>query len=78
MMTKEFDRVGIPVVQICTITPIAQTVGANRIVKAIAIPHPIGNPQVSKEEEYEQRKKIVMNGIEALKTDIKEQTIFNY
>ena len=40
-----------PVVHICTVTPISMTVGANRIVPAIAIPHPLGNPALSKDEE---------------------------
>ncbi len=76
MISKEFDRVGIPVVQICTITPIAQTVGANRIVKAVAIPHPVGNPTLSKEDEHVVRRQIVLEGIKALTTDIKTQTVF--
>ena len=50
-MVKEIERVGIPVVHMCTITPISLTVGANRIVPAIAIPHPLGNPALSMEEE---------------------------
>lgn len=40
-MVKEFDRIGIPVVQMCTIVPIDQAVGANRIVPTIAITHPL-------------------------------------
>ncbi len=34
----------------CTVTPISMTVGANRIVPAIAIPHPLGNPALDKDE----------------------------
>ena len=44
-MVKEVERAGIPVVHICTVTPISMTVGANRIVPAIAIPHPLGDPK---------------------------------
>ena len=43
-MVKGIEATGIPVVHICTVTPISMTVGANRIVPAIAIPHPLGNP----------------------------------
>ena len=50
-MVKEIERAGIPVVHICTVTPISMTVGANRIVPAIAIPHPLGNPALDQEEE---------------------------
>ena len=35
----------------CTVTPISMTVGANRIVPTIAIPHPLGNPALTLEEE---------------------------
>jgi betaine reductase len=44
-MVKEIERAGIPVVHMCTVTPISMTVGANRIVPTIAIPHPLGNPE---------------------------------
>ena len=58
-MFKEVERAGIPVVHICTVTPISMTVGANRIVPTIAIPHPLGNPALTREEEYEIRKALV-------------------
>ena len=75
-MVKEIERAGIPVVHVCTVTPISMTVGANRIVPAIAIPHPLGNPALTPEEEYNLRKKIVNRALEALTTDVKDQTIF--
>lgn len=76
MLAKEIDRVGIPVVQICTIVPIAQTVGANRIVKAVAIPHPLGDPALSEQDEFLLRKDIVEKALKALETEISEQTVF--
>ena len=75
-MAKEIERAGLPVVHICTITPISKTVGANRIVPAIAIPHPFGNPALSHEEEKALRRSIVEKGLRALCTDVAEQTIF--
>ena len=36
---------------ICTVVPISLTVGANRIVPAIAIPHPLGDPKLDHDEE---------------------------
>jgi glycine reductase len=75
-MVKEIERAGIPVVHICTVTPISLTVGANRIVPAIAIPHPLGNPKLSMEEEKELRRKILDVSLEALTTNIDDQTIF--
>jgi glycine reductase complex component B subunit gamma len=75
-MVKEIEKTGIPVVHICTVVPISLTVGANRIVPAIAIPHPLGNPNLTMEEEYELRKKIVEKSLEALTTEVDGQTVF--
>lgn len=75
-MVKEVERAGIPVVHVCTVTPISMTVGANRIVPAIAIPHPFGNPKLSAEEEYSLRKHIVEKALKALTTEVEGQTIF--
>lgn len=75
-MVKEIERAGIPVVHICTVTPISMTVGANRIVPAIAIPHPLGNPALTMAEEKVIRRRIVDRALEALQTEIEDQTIF--
>lgn len=76
-MVKEIERAGIPVVHICTVTPISMTVGANRIVPAIAIPHPLGNPALDPAEEKELRRHIVEKALEALTTEVDGQTIFD-
>ena len=52
------------------------TVGANRIVPAIAIPHPLGNPALSHEEEKELRRRIVVKALNALTTEVDGQKIF--
>ena len=75
-MVKEIERAGIPVVHICTVTPISLTVGANRIVPAIAIPYPLGNPNMTMAEEKVIRRKIVETALGALATEVSEQTIF--
>lgn len=75
-MVKEIERAGIPVVHICTVTPISMTVGANRIVPAIAIPHPLGNPALSLEEEKDIRRNILNKALKALQTEVEDQTIF--
>ena len=75
-MVKEIERAGLPVVHICTVTPISMTVGANRIVPAIAIPHPLGNPALPADEEKAIRRKLVMKGLKALTTEVDGQTIF--
>ena len=75
-MVKEVERAGIPVVHICTVTPISMTVGANRIVPAVAIPHPLGDPSLSPDEEKQVRRKILKTALKALSTEVKGQTIF--
>ena len=75
-MVKEIERAGSPVVHMCTVTPISMTVGANRIVPTIAIPHPLGNPALSLEEEKAIRRKLVERALEALTTEVEDQTIF--
>ena len=75
-MVKGVEATGLPVVHLCTVTPISMTVGANRIVPTIAIPYPLGNPALDKDEEYALRYKIVEKGLQALCTEVDGQTIF--
>ena len=65
-MVKGIEATGLPVVHLCTVTPISMTVGANRIVPTIAIPYPLGNPALDKDEEYALRYKIVEKGLQFL------------
>ena len=75
-MAKEIEKTGILSVHICTIVPISKTVGANRIVPAVAIPHPLGDPTKSKNEEKRLRRALVEKALDALKTKIEDQTVF--
>ena len=76
-MTREIERVAnIPVVQIATIVPIMLTVGANRIVPGVAIPHPVGDPKSGPETDRSVRRKLLNRAIKAMQTEISEQTIF--
>jgi len=75
-MVKEIERHGIPVVHMCTVVPISVTVGANRIVPTVAIPYPLGNPELAPEDEKELRRKLVQNALKALCTEVTEQTVF--
>ena len=75
-MTKEIERVGIPTVHMCSIVPISLTVGANRIVPTIAIPYPMGNPELPLNKEKELRKDLLKKALTALQAKIEKQTIF--
>lgn len=77
-MIKELEEVvNVPAVHVCTVVPISQTVGANRIVPAVAIPHPLGNPQIDPKEEKRLRRQIVEKALRALTTEIREQAVFD-
>jgi len=75
-MVKEIEKTGMPVVHICTVVPISLTVGANRIVPAVAIPYPLGNPELDEKDEKAIRRKIVEKSLEALQTEVDGQTVF--
>ena len=75
-MLKEIERAGLPIVHMCTIVPISKTVGANRIVPTVAIPHPLGNPTLSPADEKALRRKLVENALKALETPVDDQTVF--
>jgi glycine reductase len=75
-MVKEIEKAGIAVVIMANLVPVATTVGANRIVPTISIPYPLGDPETSKEEQWKLRYKRVGIALDALETDIEEQTVF--
>ena len=75
-MAKTLESFGIPVVHICSIVPISMAGGANRIIPAVGIPYPVGNPGLPKEEELQVRRRIVKKALESLSTDIEDQTVF--
>ncbi len=52
------------------------TVGANRIIPAISIPHPLGDPKLTLEDERALRRRLVETAIKALETPIETQTVF--
>jgi len=45
-------------------------VGADRIVPAVAIPHPLGDPSKSREEEKLVRRRLVEKALEAMNTKV--------
>lgn len=65
-----------PVVHMASIVPISQSVGANRIIPTVAIPHPLGNPALSRAEEVAVRRQLVEKALAALATEVSGQTVF--
>lgn len=75
-MVKELERAGLPTAHVCSIVPISVTVGANRIVPSVAIPHPLGDPARTAEEEKAIRGGLIGKALVALETGITEQRVF--
>ena len=63
-------------VHVASIVPISLTVGANRIVPAVAIPHPLGNPELPEDEERKLRLNLVKKALRALQVEVEKQTVF--
>lgn len=57
-------------------TPVAVMVGANRIVSAAGIIHPLGNADLSAEDEKALRRRIVERALQALQTEVVRPTVF--
>ena len=57
-------------------TPVAVMVGANRIVPAAGIIHPLGSTDLSPADEKALRRKIVERALQALKTEVAQPTVF--
>ncbi len=75
-MVKEIEKAGIPVVQMCNLIPVAQTVGVNKIVPTISIPYPLGDPTTPEEVQHKLRYDRVKRALDALTVKIEEPTIF--
>jgi len=58
-------------------TPVAVMVGANRVVPAAGIIHPLGNADLSPDEEKALRRRIVERALQALKTEVVQPTVFD-
>ena len=76
-MSKELEKAGLPVALISAMFPVAQQVRANRIVKGVSIPHPCGDPNLSKELDARLRREIIQTALKALESDVKGPTVFS-
>lgn len=52
-------------------------IGANRVVPALGIPHPLGNPELSVGTEKLLRRKLVQKALKAIQTRIDGQKLFS-
>ena len=77
MISKELEKAGLPVALISAMFPVAQQVRANRIVKGVSIPHPCGDPSLSKDLDARLRREIIQTALRALEAEVTEPTVFS-
>jgi glycine reductase len=73
---REIERAGIPVAQICTMVPVAATVGSRRMVPSGGIIAPTGSPDLAPEAEKEFRRRVVLKALEALPDAVEGQKVY--
>ena len=77
-MVKEFEKAGLPIVQLTTLTGLAQCIGANRIVAGNAITNPAGDYEMDQDREYSLvRLPVVKKCLKALETEVTEPTVID-
>ena len=55
---------------------IAQMVGANRILRGVAITHPVGDPSLGRHDEHALRVAMVRRALEMLATEVEPRTVW--
>jgi glycine reductase complex component B subunit gamma len=75
-MAKEIERSGIPVAYITTLTSLAEENRANRIVAGVRIPHPLGNPQLTIDNEQALRVAVTRRALEVLMESVQGPSVF--
>lgn len=76
-MAKEIERKGLAVALITSLTQIGLAVGANRIVGALGIPHPLGNPSLPPEAEKRGRRRLLELALDSLQQSVSRPTVFS-
>jgi glycine reductase complex component B subunit gamma len=51
-------------------------VGANRILRGVAITHPTGDPSIGREEERTMRVRLIRRALDMLGTDVEPRTVW--
>lgn len=77
MLAREIDRAGIPVSLITALPALAQMTQGGRIVQAVGVPYPMGDPALPPDKDRELRKEIVTTALKALLTEASGPTLFN-
>jgi betaine reductase len=67
---------GIATVFITALPTIAQMVGANRVLRGVAITHPTGDPSLAVGDERAVRVRVIERALELLRTDVEPRTVW--
>ena len=70
------ERAGIPTALLCNLVPIAQRVGAPRVVPTRGIPYPTGDPSLSPQDERAWRRHLLERALVAVSTQVHKPTVF--
>jgi glycine reductase complex component B subunit gamma len=55
---------------------IAQMVGANRVLRGVAITHPTGDPSLPPDDEQDMRAALVRRALEMLSAEVEPRTVW--
>jgi len=61
---------------ITALPTIATMVGANRTVRGVAVTNPVGEPSLSPEDEFALRRRMVVQALRMLATDVGSKTVW--
>lgn len=70
------EKAGLPAAHLAAMTSMAKVAGSNRIISSGLIPHPVGDPTRSPEEEFKWRRGQVQKALKAVATPLREALIF--
>lgn len=68
MIVRELEKAGIPAVQVCNMTPVANAVGVQRIWTSASIKYPLGAPQLPPNIERTERLRMTKEALNVLKS----------
>ena len=70
------DRAGLPAAHLCTMLNVSKGAGGNRLTPSRSVLYPTGDPELTPEEEYALREKLVRGALRAIGTDVDAPQIF--
>ncbi len=76
-MAKELEREGIVVSMISALPAIPMSLGAHRIIRGVRVEHLCGDPNLSKDRDWELMYGIAQTALNAIQTPVNDPTLFD-